>query len=76
LRRPHADPQLGKYLGAHVIATTSTEAKAKLAKENGAETVLLTTASSEDNVKEVSLPCSGANPDPPLLRGQGRARRL
>jgi hypothetical protein len=24
----------------------------------------------------VSLPCSGANPDPPLLRGQGRARRL
>ncbi|BEI93233.1 uncharacterized protein CcaverHIS019_0508610 [Cutaneotrichosporon cavernicola] len=45
--------QLGKYLGAHVIATTSTEAKAKLAKENGAEAVLLTTASSEDNVKEI-----------------------
>lgn len=47
--------QLGKYLGAHVIATTSSEAKAKLAKENGAEAVLLTTNSSEDNVKEVSI---------------------
>jgi NADPH:quinone reductase-like Zn-dependent oxidoreductase len=37
-----------------VIATTSSAEKAALAKSNGADAVLLTTASSEDNVKEVS----------------------
>ncbi|KAK4684070.1 NADPH:quinone reductase, partial [Tremellales sp. Uapishka_1] len=45
---------IAKYLGAHVIGTTSTEEKAQLAKENGADHVVLTTNSSEDNVKEVS----------------------
>lgn len=46
--------QLGKYLGAHVIATTSTKEKAELAKANGAEAVLLTSNSSEENVKEIN----------------------
>ncbi|RSH83205.1 uncharacterized protein EHS24_006869 [Apiotrichum porosum] len=45
--------QLGKYLGATVIATTSTAEKAELAKANGADHVLLTSNSSEDNVKEI-----------------------
>lgn len=32
--------QMASYLGAHVIGTTSTEEKAKLAKENGAEHII------------------------------------
>lgn len=32
--------QMASYLGAHVIGTTSSEDKAKIAKENGAEHVL------------------------------------
>lgn len=32
--------QMASYLGAHVIGTTSTEEKAQLAKENGAEHII------------------------------------
>ena len=40
------------HLGANVIAQVSTEAKAKLARENGAHHVLLTSLSSEETIKE------------------------
>lgn len=46
--------QLCKHLGANVIATVSTEAKAELARENGADHVLLSTAESETNVKKIN----------------------
>lgn len=46
-------PKICKHKGANVIATTSTKEKAELAKENGAHHVLLTTASSEENVKAI-----------------------
>lgn len=59
--------QIGKYLGAHVIATTSTKEKAELAKANGAEAVLLTSNSSEENVKEVSWTLRELTSDPPLV---------
>lgn len=36
-----------------MIATTSTQEKADLAKENGAHHVLLTTTSSEENIKTI-----------------------
>ncbi|ORY25758.1 hypothetical protein BCR39DRAFT_543276 [Naematelia encephala] len=45
--------QLSKHLGASVIGTTSSPEKAKIAKENGADHVLLTTDSSESNVKKL-----------------------
>jgi len=45
--------QLARSLGANIIGTTSSEEKAELAKANGANYVLLTTNSSEDNVKEI-----------------------
>jgi NADPH2:quinone reductase len=44
---------LCKYFGANVIGTTSTPEKAELAKANGADHVLLTTASSEDNIAAI-----------------------
>ena len=43
--------QLGRHVGATVIGTTSTSAKADLAKANGANHVILYT--SEDTVKRV-----------------------
>ena len=43
--------QLGRHLGATVIGTTSTQAKANLAKENGANHVILYPV--EDTVKRV-----------------------
>lgn len=46
--------QLCKHLGAHVIATVSTEAKAQLARENGADHVLLSGVPSEENVKKIN----------------------
>lgn len=46
--------QLCAHLGAHVIATVSTHAKAALAQENGAHHVLLSTAPSADNVKKIN----------------------
>ena len=43
--------QLGRHIGATVIGTTSTQAKADLAKAHGADHVILYT--SEDTVKRV-----------------------
>lgn len=48
-----ADSQICNYKGANVIATTSTQEKADLAKQNGAHHVLLTTTSSAENVKSI-----------------------
>jgi NADPH2:quinone reductase len=45
--------QLVKHYGGRVIGTVSTEAKAKEAKAAGAEHVLLTTASSADNIAAI-----------------------
>lgn len=45
--------QIAKYLGANVIGTVSTEAKAKEAKDAGADHVLLTTLSSKETIAEV-----------------------
>lgn len=54
--------QLCKHLGAHVIATVSTDEKAQLARENGADEVLLSTADSAENVKKInSLSNGGVN---------------
>ncbi|ORX39667.1 hypothetical protein BD324DRAFT_640883 [Kockovaella imperatae] len=44
--------QMCAHIGANIIAQTSTEEKAKLAKENGAQNVLLSTLSSEETVKK------------------------
>jgi len=71
----HANPQLCKHLGATVIATTSTQEKAKIAKDNGADHVLLTTSS--DNVKEVGPKhLSALTPDHAHHERQGRRRRV
>lgn len=45
--------QLVKHFGGNVIGTVSTEAKATEAKAAGADHVLLTTASSADNVASI-----------------------
>ena len=45
--------QICLSLGANVIGTVSSEAKAELVKATGVKHVLLTTNSSEDNVKTV-----------------------
>ncbi|EIW70223.1 hypothetical protein TREMEDRAFT_38859 [Tremella mesenterica DSM 1558] len=45
--------QLCAHLGANVLGTVSSPAKADLAKQNGAQHVLFTTDSSEENVKRV-----------------------
>lgn len=45
--------QVCNHLGANVIATVSTTAKADLAKQNGAHHVLLSSDSSETNVKKI-----------------------
>ena len=52
-RRDRAEPQLAKYVGANLIATVSSEAKAQLVKSLGAEHVLLTSTPSEENVKTI-----------------------
>lgn len=51
--------QLCKHLGANVIATVSTDEKAKLAKENGADHVFLSSAPSEESVKKINDLSSG-----------------
>ncbi|WVF72401.1 hypothetical protein IAT40_007216 [Kwoniella sp. CBS 6097] len=45
--------QIAKHLGANVIGTVSSSEKAEIVKQNGVDHVLLTTSSSEDNVKKV-----------------------
>ncbi|KAK8869993.1 hypothetical protein IAR55_000563 [Kwoniella newhampshirensis] len=46
--------QIAKYLGANVIGTVSSESKAELVKQNGADHVLLSTADSAENVAEIN----------------------
>lgn len=53
--------QLGKIAGAHVIGTTSTAAKAKLAQEHGAAEVILYTQ--QDFVEEVKRITGGRGVD-------------
>ena len=45
--------QFCKHFGANVIATTSSADKAEVAKSHGADHVLLSTDSSEDNLKKI-----------------------
>ncbi|WRT66914.1 uncharacterized protein IL334_003879 [Kwoniella shivajii] len=45
--------QIAKYLGVNVIGTVSSESKAELVKKNGADHVLLSTDSSESNIKKI-----------------------
>ncbi|WVQ98535.1 hypothetical protein IAU59_005661 [Kwoniella sp. CBS 9459] len=45
--------QLAKHFGANVIGTVSSSQKAEIVKQNGVDHVLLTTDSSETNVKKV-----------------------
>ncbi|WVR04998.1 hypothetical protein IAU60_002010 [Kwoniella sp. DSM 27419] len=45
--------QIAKHFGANVIGTTSSPAKAEIVKQNGADHVLLTTDSSQHNVKKL-----------------------
>ncbi|WWC69660.1 uncharacterized protein I206_103603 [Kwoniella pini CBS 10737] len=45
--------QIAKYLGVNVIATVSSKEKAEIAKKSGADHVLLSTDSSETNVKKI-----------------------
>jgi NADPH2:quinone reductase len=51
--RAHANGKIAKYLGANVIGTVSTKAKAKEAKDAGADHVLLTSLSSKETIAEV-----------------------
>ncbi|WWD15729.1 hypothetical protein CI109_100151 [Kwoniella shandongensis] len=46
--------QIAKYLGVNVIGTVSTPDKAELAKQYGADHVVLTTTPSADNVAEIN----------------------
>ncbi|KAL1411184.1 NADPH:quinone reductase [Vanrija albida] len=45
--------QLAKAFGAHVVGTVSTPEKAQQAREAGADLVLLSSAPSEENVKQI-----------------------
>lgn len=63
--------QLAKARGVHVIGTVSTPEKAEIAKANGAEHVLLTTDSSEDNVKKI-LELTGGNGVHAVYDGVGK----
>lgn len=51
--------QLAKDVGANIIATVSSESKVDLAKSNGADHVLLSTASVEENKKKILELTSG-----------------
>lgn len=45
--------QWAKHLGAEVIAVTSTDAKAKIAKENGADHVILSSENVVEKIKQI-----------------------
>lgn len=60
---------MGKHLGAHVIGTTSNEEKAKLAKENGAEHVIVST---KENVVDRVLELTGGDGCAGIYDGIGK----
>jgi NADPH2:quinone reductase len=61
--------QMASYLGAHVIGTTSTPEKAKLAKENGAEYII---DYSKESIVDKVLELTGGNGVQGIYDGVGK----